>query len=226
MARTWGALWIVYIVWGSTYLAIDRAIVSIPSLFMLATRFVLAGVVLYAVVGRRVRTTPRQWLAATGIGTLLLSIGTGGVAFAEQRLDTGLVALIVAIVPLWVAVLDRVVWGKRLTRGAAAGIAIGLVGVALLVDPTGASGRERVGALVPIVGSFCWAFGSLWARTAPLPEQPLVAGAMEMIGGGGVLLGASFALREDGSLGSLTGESLAGGRHPGAFGPPPGCPPD
>src|SRR3954447_22866904 len=114
MARTWGALWIVYIVWGSTYLAIDRAIVSIPRLFMLATRFVIAGIVLYAVVGRRVRTTPRQWLAATGIGTLLLGAGTGGVAFAEQRIDIGLVALIVAMVPLWVAVLDRVIWGKKL----------------------------------------------------------------------------------------------------------------
>jgi drug/metabolite transporter (DMT)-like permease len=210
MARTWGALWIVYIVWGSTYLAIDRAIVSIPPLFMLGARFAVAGVVLYAVVGRRVRTTPRQWLAATGIGTLLLSIGTGGVAFAEQRIDTGLVALIVAIVPLWVAVLDRVVWGKRLTRGGAAGVAIGLVGVALLVDPAGASGRELVGALMPIVGSFCWAFGSLWARTAPLPEQPLVAAAMEMIGGGAVLFVASLALREDVSLGAITGESLAG----------------
>src|SRR5215208_7435664 len=142
MARTWGALWIVYVVWGSTYLAIDLAIDSIPPLFMLAGRFVLAGAILYAVVGRRVRTTPRQWLAATGVGALLLSAGTGGVAFAEQRIDTGLVALIVATVPLWVAVLDRVVWGKRLSRAGAVGIAIGLVGVALLVDPAGASGRE------------------------------------------------------------------------------------
>src|SRR5215217_5521642 len=132
MARTWGALWIVYIVWGSTYLAIDLAIDSIPPLFMLAARFAFAGLILYAIVGRRVRTTPRQWLAATGIGTLLLGVGTGGVAFAEQRIDTGLVALIVAIVPLWVAVLDRVVWGRKLTRGGAAGILIGLGGVALL----------------------------------------------------------------------------------------------
>src|SRR3954452_15345384 len=210
MARTWGALWIVYIVWGSTYLAIDRAIVSIPPLFMLGARFAVAGVVLYAVVGRRVRTTPRQWLAAAGIGTLLLSIGTGGVAFAEQRIDTGLVALIVAIVPLWVAVLDRVIWGKKLTRGGAAGIAIGLVGIALLVDPAGSSGRELVGALMPIVGSFCWAFGSLWSRSAPLPEQPLLAAAMEMVGGGAVLFVASFALREDVDLGAITGASLAG----------------
>jgi len=210
MARTWGALWIVYVVWGSTYLAIDLAIDSIPPLFMLASRFAFAGLILYAVVGRRVRTTPRQWLAATGIGTLLLGAGTGAVAFAEQRIDIGLVALIVAMVPLWVAVLDRVVWGKRLSRGGVAGIVIGLVGVALLIDPAGASGRELVGALMPVVGSFCWAFGSLWSRTAPLPEQPLVAAAMEMIGGGAVLFMASFALREDVDLGAITGVSLAG----------------
>jgi drug/metabolite transporter (DMT)-like permease len=210
MARTWGALWIVYVVWGSTYLAIDLAIDSIPPLFMLASRFALAGLILYAVVGRRVRTTFRQWLAATGIGTLLLAVGTGGVAFAEQRIDIGLVALIVATVPLWVAVLDRVVWGKRLSRGGLAGIVIGLLGVVLLIDPAGASGRELVGALMPVVGSFCWAFGSLWSRTAPLPEQPLVAAAMEMIGGGAVLFVASFAFREDVDLGAITGVSLAG----------------
>jgi drug/metabolite transporter (DMT)-like permease len=210
MARVWAALAIVYVVWGSTYLAIEVAIDSVPPLFMLAARFVVAGAILYALVGRGVRTTARQWIAATGVGALLLGAGTGGVALAEQRIDTGLVALIVAIVPLWVAVLDRAVWGKRLSRTGAAGIAIGLVGVALLVNPGGASGRELVGALMPVVGSFCWAFGSLWARSAPIPEHPLVAAAMQMIGGGALLFVASFVVREDVDLGAVTGASLAG----------------
>src|SRR6266511_4376110 len=123
MGRLWAALATVYLVWGSTYLAIDVASESMPPLFMLAARFVVAGAILYALVGRGVRTTIRQWLAATGIG-----------------------ALIVAIVPLWMAVLDRAVWGRRLSRAGAAGIAIGLVGVALLVNPSGGGSRELVGA--------------------------------------------------------------------------------
>jgi len=210
MARVWAALAVVYVVWGSTYLAIEVAIDSVPPLFMLAARFVVAGAILYALVGRRVRTTVRQWVAATGVGALLLGAGTSGVALAEQRIDTGLVALIVAIVPLWVAVLDRAVWGKSLSRTGAAGIAVGLAGVALLVNPGGASGRELVGALMPVVGSFCWAFGSLWARSAPLPEQPLLPAAMQMIGGGALLFVASFAVGEDVDLAAVTGSSLAG----------------
>ena len=210
MARVWAALAVVYVVWGSTYLAIEVAIDSVPPLFMLAARFVVAGAILYALVGRRVRTTVRQWVAATGVGALLLGAGTSGVALAEQRIDTGLVALIVAIVPLWVAVLDRAVWGKSLSRTGAAGIAVGLAGVALLVNPGGASGRELVGALMPVVGSFCWAFGSLWARSAPLPEQPLLAAAMQMLGGGALLFVASFAVGEDVDLAAVTGSSLAG----------------
>jgi drug/metabolite transporter (DMT)-like permease len=210
MARLWAALALVYVVWGSTYLAIDVASESVPPLFMLGARFLVAGVILYAIVGRGLRTTIRQWLAAAVVGALLLSIGTGAVALAEKRIDTGLVALIVAIVPLWMAVLDRAVWGRRLSRAGAVGIAIGLLGVALLVNPAGAGGRELVGALMPVVGSFCWALGSLWARTAPLHERPLVSAAMQMIGGGVVLLVASPAFGERVEVGEVTGGSLLG----------------
>ncbi len=210
MGRLWAALATVYLVWGSTYLAIDVASESMPPLFMLAARFVVAGAILYALVGRGVRTTIRQWLAATGIGALLLAVGTGAVALAEKRIDTGLVALIVAIVPLWMAVLDRAVWGRRLSRAGAAGIAIGLVGVALLVNPSGGGSRELVGALMPVAGSFCWAFGSLWARTAPLPEKPLLAAAMEMIGGGAILMVASVAAGERFSVGEVSSGSVLG----------------
>jgi drug/metabolite transporter (DMT)-like permease len=210
MARLWAALAIVYLVWGSTYLGIDVASESLPPLLMLAARFLVAGAILYAVVGRGVRTTIREWAAATVVGALLLSAGTSGVALAEQRIDTGLAALIVAMVPLWMAVLDRAVWGRTLSRAGVVGIAIGLGGVALLVNPAGAGGRELVGALIPVAGSFCWAFGSLWSRTAPLPENTLVAAAMEMIGGGAVLIVASLAAGEHVRFAEITERSVLG----------------
>jgi drug/metabolite transporter (DMT)-like permease len=105
------------------------------------------------------------------------------------------------------AVLDRVVWGRRLSRSATVGIAVGLAGVVLLVNPAGGGGRELVGALMPVVGSFCWAFGSLWARSAPLPENTLASAAMEMIGGGAVLMVAAVVAGERVHLGDVTAGS-------------------
>src|ERR671928_1191539 len=129
------ALGIVYVVWGSTYLAIAVADRSLPPLLMLSARFLLAGAVLFAL--KRQRPTLRQWGAAALVGTALLVIDTGGVALAEQRVDSGVAALLIASVPLFVAVLDRICFGIRLPLGAAAGIGVGLVGVGALVGPSG-----------------------------------------------------------------------------------------
>src|SRR4051812_42577565 len=140
--RVWGALWVVYVVWGSTYLGIKWGDESLPPFAMLAIRFLVAGALIFAWCSRRglPRTTWRQWAGMGAVGICLAACGNGAVAFAETRIDSGLVALIVAIVPLWMALLDRVFLGARLTLRSLVGIGVGLLGVAFLVDPGGASG--------------------------------------------------------------------------------------
>jgi drug/metabolite transporter (DMT)-like permease len=164
----------------------DVAVETLPPALMLGLRFLVAGALLYAWAARRTdeRPTARQWGAATVIGALLLTIGTGGVAWAIERVDTGLVALIVGSVPLWLALLDRVFYGARLSSLAVAGLAVGFVGIALLAGPGGGGWP----AVVPVFGSLAWAAGSLWSRTAPQPRAPLLAAAMQMIGGGALLM--------------------------------------
>jgi drug/metabolite transporter (DMT)-like permease len=178
-------LFVVYVVWGSTYLAIAVADRSLPPLLMLSARFLLAGAVLFA--WKRRRPTLREWRAAALVGAALLVIDTGGVALAEQRVDSGLAALLVASVPLFVAVLDRVCFGIRLPLGAAAGIAVGLLGVGLLVGPSGRV--DALGAGILLVAAFAWAAGSTYARVAPLPEDTFVSAALQMLTAG-VILGA------------------------------------
>jgi drug/metabolite transporter (DMT)-like permease len=183
MARVWTALATVYVVWGSTYLGIKWGVESFPPFVMLGIRFLLAGGLLFAWCARHgwPRTTRRQWLAMAVVGICLAGIGNGGVAFAETRIPSGLAALIVAIVPLWVAVVDRVALDRRLSARGVAGIAIGLGGVAFLVDPSGASTRDLVACLVLVCGSFCWASGSIYATRADRPADPLLAASMQML---------------------------------------------
>jgi drug/metabolite transporter (DMT)-like permease len=184
------ALGTVYVVWGSTYLAIAVADRSLPPLLMLSVRFLVAGALLYAWSARRgdlaaARPGRREWLAAAAVGGLLLVVDTGGVAWAELRVPSGIAALLVASVPVFMALLDRAVLGVRLPAGAAAGIATGLVGVGLLVGPSGHV--DPVGATVLLVASFAWAAGSVYARVAPLPRAPLLSAAMQMLCAGAML---------------------------------------
>src|SRR6188472_597993 len=132
------ALGTVYLVWGSTYLAIRVTDRTMPPLLMSSVRFLIAGTALYVFASRgRARPTLREWGAAAIVGAALLLVGNGGVAWAETRLESGLAALIVAIIPLWVAVMDRFFFGRRLSRTAVIGLVIGFAGVALLVRPGG-----------------------------------------------------------------------------------------
>lgn len=187
------ALAAVYVIWGSTYLAIAVAVDSLPPLLMLSLRFLLAGGVLYAWSVRRGdrggdRPRLRQWRAAFVVGGLLLFVDTGAVAWAEQRhLDTGLTALLTATVPLWLVGLDAGLSGKRLSGGTVAGIAAGLLGVALLVGPS-ASGLDLVAVAAVLGGAVAWASGSLYARRAALPARRSLAAGMEMLAAG-ILLG-------------------------------------
>ena len=167
------ALGIVYVVWGSTYLAIAVADRTLPPLLMLAVRFGLAGGLLYVWSLWRgdvasARLGRREWTAAAVVGGLLLFVDTGGVAWAEQRVASGLTALLVATVPLFSALLDRKFFGVRLSLGALAGIATGLLGVALLVGPS--AHVDPVGAAVILVAAFAWAAGSRVSSRSSSPK--------------------------------------------------------
>jgi drug/metabolite transporter (DMT)-like permease len=208
------ALGIVYVVWGSTYLAIAVADRTLPPLLMLAVRFGLAGVLLYGWSlwrgdVRAARPGRREWTAAAIVGALLLFVETGGVAWAEQRVATGLTALLVASVPLLAALLDRTIFGVRLSLGALAGIATGLFGVALLVGPS--AHIDPVGAAVLLGGAFAWAAGSAYARVAPLPSAPFLSTAMQMLCGAALLAIAGAATGELGQVhpGAISAGSLA-----------------
>jgi drug/metabolite transporter (DMT)-like permease len=191
-ARVWIALATVYVVWGSTYLGIEVAIRTIPPFLMCAVRFLIAGAILYAFTARGQRLTARHWLSAFLIGAPLLLVGNAAVAWSEQYIDTGLAALLVSSMPLWLALLDRVFYGQRLAWMAIAGLAVGFGGVALLVGPGGGDWH----GVVLVFSSLAWAAGSLYSRRAPLPPRPLVGAAMQMLAGGLMLTVLSAATGE------------------------------
>jgi drug/metabolite transporter (DMT)-like permease len=205
------ALGTVYVVWGSTYLAIAIADRSLPPFLMLSVRFLIAGALLYAWSMRRgevraERPGPRQWRAAAVVGGLLLVVDTGGVAWAELRVSSGIAALLVASVPLFMAILDRVFFGIRLPLGAVAGLVVGLAGVGLLA---GVGGHlDMLGVAVLLVASFAWAAGSSYSRVASLPANPVLSSAMQMLAAG-AMLAVVGATR--GELGQVHPSSISAG---------------
>ena len=213
--RVWLALAIVYVVWGSTYLGIDLAVRTIPPFLMAAVRFLIAGGLLYAWAIRRGdradRPTPRHWLAAFLIAAPMLAVGNAAVGWAEQTLDTGTASLIIASVPLWMALLDRLFYGQRLARLVVSGLVVGFAGVGLLVAPGGSGGFSRA-AIVLVFSSLAWAVGSLYSRQAPQPSRPLVAAAMQMLAGGLILTVVSGISDELGDVhpGQISLESWLG----------------
>ena len=205
----------VYIIWGSTYLAIRLAIDTIPPLLMAGVRFVVAGAILFPVAwfgrGRSgERLTAAHWRSALVIGILLLAAGNGGISFAEQHVASGVAALLVATVPLWMAVIGHLRGSERISRVPAGGLALGFAGVALLVlRPEGSAGS--VGWLAfTLLPPICWAAGSVYAQSATMPRRPLLGTAMEMLCGGAVLCLVSGLLGEWGQL-HLTRISLTSG---------------
>jgi drug/metabolite transporter (DMT)-like permease len=211
-----GALATVYLVWGSTYLGIALAIESLPPLLMAGARFLVAGAILYAVArrfdGSAARPDRRQWSAALLTGTLLLSIGNGGVSWAQQTVPSGVAALVIASIPLWIVVLDRVFFGARLTWPAALGVAVGFAGVAVLVRPGAAGAVDVTGGLVLVIAAAGWATGTLLSRGQTLTVPPLLGAGMQMLAGGAVLLLAGAATGEVGelALADVSARSLAG----------------
>ncbi len=210
------ALTTVYLVWGSTYLAIRGLVETIPPLMGAGARFLLAGGIVYAFLwlrggARRVRVRPRELLGAGLIGTLLLLGGNGLVTVAEQEAPSGLTALIIAAVPLWVILL-RLVSHERVPAATLWSVAIGFVGVALLVVPGDRpDGAALWSVLLLLVASLSWAIGSFISGSLSLPDDVFVATALEMLLGGAALLavGVVFGEASELDLASYSGRSIA-----------------
>ncbi|TMI52339.1 drug/metabolite exporter YedA [Candidatus Bathyarchaeota archaeon] len=192
----------IYTIWGSTYLAIRFAVETFPPFLMAAVRFLIAGGVLYTWM--RLRGAPRptraNWKAAAIIGGLLLLGGNGGVTKAEQVIPSSLAAVLITIVPIWMALLellrkDRIVPTLHVVLG----LVLGFGGVVLLVGPGDLGGSGELNPLwagVLIFAALSWAIGSVYSRNAPLPKTPLLGSGMEMLAGGALLLVASLISKE------------------------------
>ena len=184
----------IYLVWGSTYLAIRYAIETIPPFTMGGARFLVSGVMLYA--WARYRGAPRptrlNWRNAAIAGAFLLLGGNGAVVWAEQYVPSGLTALLVSILPFWLVIIEWVRPPRRRPSGLVlVGLVLGFVGIIVLIGPGNLGGNGDIpllGAFVLILGSLSWAIGSFWSRDAKLPESGLLTTGMEMLAGGSLLL--------------------------------------
>jgi drug/metabolite transporter (DMT)-like permease len=211
---------VLYIVWGSTYLGIAVAVDTIPPFLMAAIRFNIAGGVLLVWSlardrGRFVPPTRREWRDSFIVGGLLLGGGMGMVAFGELTIPSGITALLIALMPVWVAIFGRLFLGEGLPRMAIVGIAVGFVGVAFLVGPSafgGSGALDPIGLAAVLLSPICWSLGSLFAsHRAVLPRQPLLATSAQMLAGGAILALMSGLRGEFGTfqLDAVSTESLA-----------------
>jgi drug/metabolite transporter (DMT)-like permease len=196
----------VYLIWGSTYLGMGLAVQTIPPHIMAGSRFLISGLVLFALA--RVRGAPMpsrvHWRSALVIGIFLLALGNASVAWAEERVPSGLAALTVALVPLWMVLIDWLRPGGVRPRGTVfAGVALGLVGMVLLIGPAALGfdhPLEPVGLVILVLASVSWAlgsvFGSVYARNGQLPRSPIMLTGMEMLVGGVFALALAIPLNE------------------------------
>ena len=201
---SWIALGVVYLVWGSTYLAIRVGVGHLPPLLLAGVRYVIAGALLYPIARRAAagsRTSAqdsataqdsakpgaRAWLAGAVIGILLLFAGNGGVTVGETTLPSGFAAVLVATVPLWMIVFAWPVQHQRVTFRSAAALAVGLGGVIILVGDGTASGRIS-GVIIVLGAAAAWGFGSVLSHRLAVPSHAMLAAAIEMLAGGVVLL--------------------------------------
>ena len=187
----------IYIIWGSTYLAIRFALETLPPFLMAGARFLTAGAILYGVLITRGAEHPtrRNWRDGFIVGAFLLLGGNGGVVWAEQYVVSGIAALLVATMPIWMVLFD---WlrgtGPRPAPRTTAGIGLGFLGLIVLVGPQtlGSGGVPLIPGLALILASVSWAWGSLYSRGAVQPSSPMMATAVQMAGGGILLLVAGL----------------------------------
>jgi drug/metabolite transporter (DMT)-like permease len=191
----------VYFFWGGTYLAMRFAVETLPPFTTAGIRFVTAGAMVYCWQMARGAERPKaaHWKGAAAVGLLMLTGGNGGVMWAEQTVPSGLAAILVATVPLWMALLSWL-WqgGERPAGAVAAGLATGFAGVAVLAGGAGggAAGAGWAGYLVLVGAALAWAAGSLYSRVAPAPAAPLTAIALQMLAGGAGCLLVGLAAGE------------------------------
>jgi drug/metabolite transporter (DMT)-like permease len=195
---SWIALGVVYLVWGSTYLAIRVGVGHLPPLLFAGTRYVIAGALLYPIALRattssrgsakdRAKPGARAWFAGAVIGVLLLFAGNGGVTIGETTLPSGFAAVLVATVPLWMILFAWPVRHQRVTFRSAVALAVGLGGVIILVGDGTASGRIS-GVIIVLGAAAAWGFGSVLSHRLAVPSHAMLAAAIEMLAGGVVLL--------------------------------------
>ncbi len=217
--KVWIAMLAIYIVWGSTYLAIRFAVETIPPFLMAGTRFLVSGLILF--VWRRLAGDPlptsRQWRSAVIVGLLLLVGGNGVLSWAEQHVASGIAALIIASIPLWITLIDSLMpHGVKPDWKIVLGLLIGFGGIILLVASSGGKGSSQgmtfVGVLTLLLASFLWSLGSIYGRDADMPESSLLSTGIEMLGGaaGLYLLGTFLGEWRGLVLPAITTRSLLG----------------
>ncbi|RAU39456.1 MULTISPECIES: drug/metabolite exporter YedA [unclassified Pseudomonas] len=187
-----GAFFALYVIWGSTYLAIRIGIETWPPLLMAGLRFTIAGAILFTFMRLRGAPMPtwKQWKASAMVGGLLLACGNGGVTLAEHNgVASGVAALAVAVVPLF-TLLFGLIWGHRNTRLEWAGIVLGLIGICLLNLGSNLQ-SSPLGAVLVVSAAAAWSFGSVWSRYLPLPPGAMASGC-EMLTAGAMMLVGSY----------------------------------
>lgn len=209
----WTALAIVYVVWGSTYLGIAIVIETIPPMLSGALRFLAAAVLLGAFLAVRkglgvFRMTRRQFAGAALVGLLLLTGGNGMVAVAEQHIGSGLAALLVASVPLWL-VLFRIVARDRPALLTLAGVLVGFAGVAAVSLSGGGAAGSTTGIVVILIASASWSVGSFLSGRIAMPANPFAASTVEMLVGGAGMIAVGLGTGERLDLAAISGRSWA-----------------
>jgi drug/metabolite transporter (DMT)-like permease len=205
-AAVWANLASVYLIWGSTYLAIRVLVRTVPPLYGAGARFVVAGGLMLAFLGRRsVRVNARELLACAVIGTLLAAGGNGLVTVAEQHVPSGIAAVLIASVPLWIVVY-RAMAGDRAKRATLFGVLAGFAGVAILLLPGGSTGAPLGASLVIVAAAASWGFGSFISPVIGLPGDGLVTTGWQMFFGGVVLMAGGAIAGEH--VGTPSAESI------------------
>lgn len=200
----------IYFIWGSTYLAIRVALHSFPPFLLMALRSLTAGGLLYLWGRRQGAEAPGdpQWRGAAVCGALLFLVGHGGLAWGQQRVASGVAALLMTTEPFWIALLGWKFAGEGRPSGRAlAGLVVGLLGLGLLLGPGKLHGEavmDPLGVVVILVASCSWACGALYSRTAGLPRSPTLSAGMQLLAGGFFLLMVALATGEVSGMGRAT----------------------
>jgi drug/metabolite transporter (DMT)-like permease len=192
------ALWTVYLVWGSTYLAIKVSVETLPPFLSTGGRFLLAAIVLAAILtatGRSIRVSQRELGSSALVGIALLGLGVGVVALAETRIDSSVAAMIAGTVPLQIILL-RTVFRERVARATQLSVLAGLAGLALVVVPGGDGGSSTLGLLIMVGATMSWSLGSFFGQRLPVPRDSFVATTWEMSSAGVFLLVLGLAAGE------------------------------